>query len=242
MQYLYHRDMTGFLTAYQNWRNSGAPFSAVNPDIVDGIWLHHAGEDVGRFADQFFLPLQPGYFDFFLGPSLCATGTDAGKHTFFAALVSAASGQNLSALFAGTYHYPIDQPLFNTVYAASTAVLDQFGAGRVPGQEANPASMLTVSRVGGDYITLSWGASCNPTDADYAIYEGSLDKFYSHTPLFCTTGGATTKSFQASPGGTYYLVVPLSRSREGSYGTASSGQERPQGQEACSPQRIHACM
>jgi len=241
MQYLYYRDTTGFLTAYQNWLNASAPFSALNPDIVDGIWLQHAGGEVGRFAGRFFLPLQPGYLDS-MGGSLCGITSDASKHTFFAALVSAAAGQDLSALFAGTYHYPIDQPLFDTVYAACTTLLGQTAAGRVPGQGSNPASILTVSRGAGGNITLAWGASCHPTDSDYAIYEGALGQFYSHTQRFCTTSGATTKTFAASPGGTYYLVVPLSPSREGSYGEASSGLERPQGAAACAPQTIHVCM
>ena len=42
-------------------------------------------------------------------------------------------------------------------------------------------------------------------------------------------------------GDTYYLVVPHNGSREGSYGTDSSGRERPPAIEACLPQAVGGC-
>ena len=92
-----------------------------------------------------------------------------------------------------------------------------------------------------DQITLSWAVSCLATDTDYAIYEGMLGDFTSHTSLFCSTAGATTKTFTPLAGGTYYLVVPLSGTLEGSYGTTNGEAERPVGNDACLPQQIGSC-
>ena len=47
----------------------GCRVSAVDPDIVDGIWLFHE-EGVPHFADRFFLPLQPLMIEY-LGEVLC---------------------------------------------------------------------------------------------------------------------------------------------------------------------------
>lgn len=55
------------------------------------------------------------------------------------------------------------------------------------------------------------------------------------------TDGATRKSFTPLASDTYYLVVPLGATREGSYGTDSEGLERPQGVTACLPQQVAAC-
>ena len=63
------------------------------------------------------------------------------------------------------------------------------------------------------------------TDEDYAIYEGSLDDFYSHEPKVCSTEGATTMTIEPGAGSRYYLVVPRNELREGSYGRRSNGAE-----------------
>ena len=106
---------------------------------------------------------------------------------------------------------------------------------------AGSVDSLLVDNADGDQITLSWGASCLATDNDYAIYEGTLGNFTSHTSLFCDTAGATTKTFTPLAGGTYYLVVPLNASREGSYGTTSEDSERSVGEDTCLPQQIGGC-
>jgi hypothetical protein len=106
---------------------------------------------------------------------------------------------------------------------------------------------LLLSRAGGEEITLTWSRSCLTTDDDYAIYEGETGDFTTHTARFCTTLGATTMTFAPltvegpSPVDTYYLVVPQSADREGSYGTDSMGNERPQGHDACLPRQIAEC-
>ena len=90
-------------------------------------------------------------------------------------------------------------------------------------------------------LLLSWGPSCSSADTDYAIYEGTLGDFTSHTSLFCSTAGATTKTFTPLAGSAYYLVVPLSATLEGSYGTTSEDSERSVGDDACLPQQIGTC-
>jgi len=114
-------------------------------------------------------------------------------------------------------------------------------AGRVPDQPYWPGTPLTVTEATGGDITLDWDVSCLVTDTDYAIYEGTIGAFYSHAALFCSTEGATTKTFTPSAGNTYYLVAPLSGSREGSYGMDSGGGERPPATTACLPQLIGTC-
>jgi len=123
----------------------------------------------------------------------------------------------------------------------SSAQIGDFGfvpsAGSVPDGGGAPGTPLTVSAAGGN-LTLSWGASCATPDTDYEIYEGTIGIYYSHTQKFCTTGGATTRTFSQPAGNTYYLVVPKNAVSEGSYGRASNGSERPQGSAACLPQQI----
>jgi subtilisin-like proprotein convertase family protein len=110
--------------------------------------------------------------------------------------------------------------------------------GTVP--EAAPATPLTVSRSGAD-LTLDWGASCNASGVDYAIYQGTIGTYFSHTLKFCTTQGLLTKTFPADSGSLYFLVVPLTADREGSYGKTSALVERPQGTSSCKVQLAGSC-
>ncbi len=111
---------------------------------------------------------------------------------------------------------------------------------RTAASSAGSVDSLVLDKADGDQITLSWGASCLATDTDYAIYEGTLGDFTSHTSLFCSTGGATTTTVTPLIGGTYYLVVPHNATREGSYGTSTAG-ERPEGGDGCLPQQFGGC-
>jgi hypothetical protein len=74
------------------------------------------------------------------------------------------------------------------------------------------------------------------------VYAGQLGDFSSHAALFCTTGGATSRTLAFSTGSSYYLVVPRTDALEGSYGRASDGLERPPATSACSPQEISSCQ
>ena len=110
---------------------------------------------------------------------------------------------------------------------------DTSGAARIAG--------LNVGRATGEKVTLSWSPSCRTTDTDYAIYEGVLREFYSHALRFCSTGGAATKTFAPLAGDTYYIVVPLNATSEGSYGKNSAGVERPAAPHVCLPRLIDDC-
>jgi len=110
--------------------------------------------------------------------------------------------------------------------------------GAVP--DGAPGTPLTVTTNGSD-LTLDWGASCSASGVDYAIYQGTIGTYFSHAIKFCTTQGLLTKTFPADPGDLYFLVVPLSADREGSYGTDSAVVERPRGTPACKPQLLGSC-
>jgi hypothetical protein len=101
---------------------------------------------------------------------------------------------------------------------------------------------LRVSRLLDGQLALDWGASCDDTDDDYAVYEGVGPDFTSHVSRLCSTGGSNAATL--FPGGaalTYYLVVPRQATREGSYGHASDGTERPQALAPCLAREIVDC-
>ena len=109
---------------------------------------------------------------------------------------------------------------------------------------AGEISGITLSKDAAGAITLAWDPSCSASDTDYTIYEGTIGDFASHAPLPgtpCTTAGLTTASFLPSPGSRYYLVVPSSGEREGSYGADSTAATRPASALACRPQLAGGC-
>jgi len=114
--------------------------------------------------------------------------------------------------------------------------------GQVPDGARVPGTPLTIERGAGGQITLRWGPSCLSTDTDYEVYEGVLRDFASHAPRACSTGGATSFTLTPAPAGVYYLVVPHSTVREGSYGTNSRGDSRPPSLSACLPQAALVCQ
>jgi hypothetical protein len=118
------RDTTGYSGDLQNWLNGGAPFSAYNANIVDGIWLRYQRERPSDFVHRFFLPLQQQYESSIsrLFPTIDNLGND-GRHTFYAALVSAAAGRDLSSTFTATYHFPIVQSLFGDLYQVFSGII-----------------------------------------------------------------------------------------------------------------------
>jgi hypothetical protein len=122
---------------------------------------------------------------------------------------------------------------------ATMATSIPFPSGEVP--DGGAGAPLRVDRAGGGGVTLAWGASCTSTDLDYEIYEGTLGDFTSHAPALCSTAGALTATLPTSDGSSYYLVVPTNGTREGSYGTASDGSQRPAGQVPCLEREVAAC-
>jgi hypothetical protein len=94
---------------------------------------------------------------------------------------------------------------------------------------------------GGPRIELEWGASCLASDTDYAVYQGMLGSFSIYLPRLCSTSGATRVVFTPPPDSVYYLVVPRNNTREGSYGTDSTGMPRPASGSACLAQSTATC-
>ncbi len=100
---------------------------------------------------------------------------------------------------------------------------------------------LTVTKNVLPSITLDWAPSCSAADTDYEVYEGDIGFWYSHLPVVCTTGGATTATFNAGPDDQYYLVVPRDADNEGSYGLDSTPAERPASANQCFTQSVGNC-
>lgn len=100
-------------------------------------------------------------------------------------------------------------------------------AGSVPSRPSEGVP-LTLRRTAGD-IVLDWGASCTGSDSYYDIYQGTLGSgFYNHVREICNAGGKSWTFTSTPSGDLYWLVVPRNQTRSGSYGTDSSGIERPQ--------------
>ncbi len=114
-------------------------------------------------------------------------------------------------------------------------------AGAVPDGAAIAGVPLTLSKPGGGQMRLSWGASCSGGDSDYAVYEGPIGSFASHTPKECSTSGTTTRDYALDPSSVYFLVVPTTGFREGSYGLDGDGAERAAASAACEVQVTGAC-
>jgi cysteine-rich repeat protein len=104
-----------------------------------------------------------------------------------------------------------------------------------------PPISLKVDLTPGGALELSWGPSCGAIDDDYCVYQGVPGDFTSHLPVICSTGGTTTVTLTLPQGDAYFLVVPRNAYREGSYGRAWDGAERPPGQSACVPQKLEGC-
>jgi murein DD-endopeptidase MepM/ murein hydrolase activator NlpD len=112
------------------------------------------------------------------------------------------------------------------------------GSGRVPGEFVDePPVQVNKS---GSNLSLTWAASCVPTDTDYEIYEGTIGSWTSHAPALCSTGGSTSATIAPSAGSAYYLIVPFDQggNREGSYGWNGQSVERPLGSSSCRTQVI----
>ncbi|MHC4429342.1 MAG: LamG domain-containing protein, partial [Planctomycetota bacterium] len=100
---------------------------------------------------------------------------------------------------------------------------------------------LLLARAEGGDLLLSWDPSCLASDDDYAVYEGTVGDFTTHTDHVCSTSGATSITLSPAAGDRYYLVVPQSASREGSYGRDSEGNPREPGPSSCRPQEVAPC-
>ena len=113
------------------------------------------------------------------------------------------------------------------LYAQNVHPDGSLGTPAVPGYVSDGLQLSRSTTILGG-ITLSWPASCSPGAADYAIYEGTVGNYYSHEKKTCSDGdGDRTEEIFPQPADSYYLVVPLTATDEGSYGVDSDGVERP---------------
>ena len=99
---------------------------------------------------------------------------------------------------------------------------------------------MAVTKASAGQVTLTWSSSCSILDVDYEIYEGTLGDFDSHTPSYCSTAGATTRTFMPRTGDVYFLVAPRTPESEGSQGRGSDSVER-EGLIYCVPRELGAC-
>ncbi len=103
------------------------------------------------------------------------------------------------------------------------------------------SSQLLLGKAAGVDLELTWGASCILEDTDYAIYSAQIDlPFTEHTPVVCSTEGATSQTITPGLLSSYYLVVPNNQVLEGSYGSGTSA-ARGQGASWCFPQLQGMC-
>jgi len=110
----------------------------------------------------------------------------------------------------------------------------------VPFAAGGSVAGLAMARSGAN-LSLAWSPSCSASDSDYAVYEGTLGSFATHQSVVCSTSGATSATIAPSAGNAYYLVVPRTSSKEGSYGRSSGGTQRPAAASACAPQQPLGC-
>lgn len=110
--------------------------------------------------------------------------------------------------------------------------------GTVPDGTDLPEDPLVVSLSGPAALTLSWDPSCGVADDDYAVYQGAIGNFTNHTPILCSTEGATSTTVAISADSAYYLVVARNHWSEGSYGVDGDGAQRPPSLTACLSQMI----
>jgi alpha-L-fucosidase len=137
----------------------------------------------------------------------------------------------------GTWRFTVDYE--STTLERQFTVGSPAACGSVP-QTAAQGALLQVQRISTS-LKLSWGASCNPQDTDYVIYEGAIGDFANYSPFRCTTSGSLAAVFLPAAGSRFYLVGPRNATREGSLGTFDDGTERPAGLSSCTTRLALPC-
>lgn len=184
---------SAFAADYAAWLAAGADFAALDPNIVDGLLLARQEAAVACFAERFFNLIEPRYQPI-LQNVLDAVVTDADRHTFFAAAVSAAAQSDLHALFAGTYHYPLNE----TLYPEALAALQALPTTAAPSPVA-PADGATRQEWP---VELRWEST--PGALAYDLYFGVVDP----PALFAQGLFETRYRFDTlAPGTTHYWQV-----------------------------------
>jgi|GEM_PF-2372601 len=135
----------------------------------------------------------------------------------------------------------------NTCGNASGSAVWSFTTGAVspaPGTVAPGSGGGSLAKSGSN-ILLNWSGArntCSPTT--WEIYRGTLGNYYSHVIAACDTSGAnnwTEINGLNDSESYYYLIVPATTAKEGSYGKDSTGIEIPQASTACLPQDLTGC-
>ncbi len=201
-------EVSGSLSAaFQTWLDNGTDFNEVDDIgsedaklIVGGIYLHHKQLRGSDFGERYFRPFDPQHYSRFttLSERVIVGSGFSGNHTAFAALVSAAAGQDLSATFKETYHFPINQPLFDQTYQALLGVMDPSiqqsaetptGA-NVPVQfedaatGASPASLTFSNVTQAGATTLSTGSTGAPPPEGFQLGDPPVYYDIATTALF----------------------------------------------------------
>jgi hypothetical protein len=208
------------------WGDGGVVLLPVTPlELFPPRSVGYAGG-----AMVFFLDTPSGTSNRVLGMRLDADGTS----------VWGASPLVLSSVLSDKSRYPITIDSGGVVKVVWED--DRSGNVDLYAQNVNPDGSLGIPPAPGRIVglmtvrksplpgslLLRWPASCSHGAVDYAIYEGQIGDFESHVMKDCTdNGGDRSELIPPGPGNTYYLVVPLTATHEGSYGTDSDGFERP---------------
>jgi len=178
----------------------------------------------------------------------CLTGVDPGDVAFAVDWVTYVSGSERTATLDINGGVALPPGSYRLLVCGTTSICDWAGnlldgdgngmggddfqrnfavSGSAPGYV--PTTMrVDKSVVTPGSLTLSWSPSCSTAAVDYAIYEGTLGNYYSHTMKDCSDdGGDLVEEIVPQAADSYYLVVPMDASVEGSYGVDSASVERP---------------
>jgi hypothetical protein len=164
----------------------------------------------------------------------------------FAANVSGAS-YNPGVLGGTTAYYWKVVPKNITCGSATGSAVWSFTTGAVspaPGTVVPGSGGGSLAKSGSN-ILFNWSGAkntCNPTT--WEIYRGTLGDYYSHAIATCDTSGAnnwTEINGLNDANSYYYLIVPATSAKEGSYGKDSAESEIPPPFSACLPQDLTGC-
>ncbi len=185
----------------------------------------------------------PPTCDFAAGAVSCDLGfLSSGAHE--AVQITVTVGAGTSGIISNTANLGTMtfDPVSSNDGDTATTTVQPSSPGQTPdGSQGLPLRISRNALVPTD-LDLSWGASCSGTATDYTIHEGALGTWYSHTGIVCSTGGALSDTVTPALFSTYYLIVPISPTAEGSYGLDGAGAERPRSATTCRPvQSLAAC-
>jgi hypothetical protein len=103
-----------FLSELAAYQGAGASYATIDPNVVDGIFFD--------LKDQFGVECWYDFFSLFApigDPLPCSVTGTAQQATLIAAAFSASAGQDLRAMFATDYGFPIDDAAWPTLLACA---------------------------------------------------------------------------------------------------------------------------